>query len=367
MSWPAGAISWSRCGGAECIRVRGLAAAGEPAAAGGPAVQVRPDGGGVSGLPAMAGRVVADGGDACFVPRFCFAAGTSYAVSIGGAVAAVLARPRREPPATTEVSSIWPTAAVVPRNLLRLYVEFSAPMSEGYAAGCVRITAGDHGATGSGETGSGNTGSGQALAGALLPAEHELWDGARRRLTVLLDPARIKRGLAAHRERGYPLRPGQAFRLVVDEEFRDAAGARLRRGAERRYRAGADERRRVDPLRWQLSVPAAGTRDPLEVRFGRPLDSALLRRCLRVCGPGGRPAAGSAAAGAQEMSWRFTPRAPWQPGSFRLLVDPVLEDVAGNSVSRVFDRELAAGGGTGTAGTGPAGTGPPAGPCFVIR
>ena len=85
----------------------------------------------------------------------------------------------------TEVMAIYPTAAEVPRNLLRLYVWFSAPMSEGYAARHVRL-AGD---------------AGERLAGALLPGG-ELWSGDGRRLTLLLDPARIKRGLAAHREAG---------------------------------------------------------------------------------------------------------------------------------------------------------------------
>ena len=70
-------------------------------------------------------------------------------------------------------------------------------MSQGYAAEQVRLARDD----------------GSVLAGALLPTEHELWDASRRRLTVLLDPARIKRGLPAHREAGYPLRPGQSFRL----------------------------------------------------------------------------------------------------------------------------------------------------------
>ena len=43
--------------------------------------------------------------------------------------------------------------------------------------------------------------SGDTIAGALLSSEHELWDASRRRLTILLDPARIKRGLAGHRIR----------------------------------------------------------------------------------------------------------------------------------------------------------------------
>src|SRR5258708_35421725 len=88
---------------------------------------------------------------------------------------------------------------------------------------------------------------GSVLAGALLPAEHELWDASRRRLTVLLDPARIKRGLPAHLEAGYPLRPGQPFRLIVGSGFLDAQGLPLRAPAQRRYPTRDGQRRHADP------------------------------------------------------------------------------------------------------------------------
>lgn len=333
MTQPRSAVSWSHCGGAECIRLAGITAAAglrvdvrpqasrpaaaDPAVAAGPATVS-------SDLPAMAGRVVGDGPDLCFLPRFAFIDGTAYSVSVSGVQVAVLPRPRAEPPAATGVLAIWPTASQVPYNLLRLYVLFSAPMSEGYAAGHVQLT-GDDGAP---------------VRGALLAAEHELWDGARRRLTVLLDPARIKRGLAAHRAAGYPLQPGHPFRLVVGTGFRDAAGARLLAPGQRRYQVGTDERRRVDPAGWQLAVPAAGSAGPLEVRFGRPLDRGLLGHCLRVTGPDHQPVHGTAQIGPQEQSWQFTPSQPWAPGLHELLADPVLEDLAGNSVTRVFDADL---------------------------
>ena len=51
---------------------------------------------------------------------------------------------------------------------------------------------------------------------------------------------------------------------------------------------------------------------------------------------------GTQETGDQERSWRLIPREPWVPGSHQLLVDPVLEDLAGNPVSRVLDRDLAA-------------------------
>ncbi|EIV92916.1 hypothetical protein [Frankia sp. QA3] len=318
------AVSWSRHGGADCIRLAGLAElAGLELAA---RVRIHPVSAVALGTaPPTAGRLLRDGPDTCFVPRFPFLDGTAYVVTVDGAAVAELTRAGADEAATTEVLAIHPSAATVPRNLLRSYVWFSAPMSEGYAAGHVRLV----------------DDAGDVLAGALLATEQELWDAARRRLTVLLDPARIKRGLAPHREAGYPLRSGAPFRLVVDDGFRDARGRRLRAGAERRYQVAGDERRHVDPHTWTLRVPHVGTAEPLQVGFGRPLDHGLVARCLRVVGPEGRPVDGVADVGAEERSWRLAPRQGWACGPHRLVVDPVLEDLAGNSVGRVFDRDLA--------------------------
>ena len=309
--------TWSRSGGGDCIRLTGLPAGAD--------VQVRPGTAAApAGLPPTAGRLVRDGADLCFVPRFAFLDGTTYTVTVEGATAAVLVRARPGRPATTEVTGIRPTAAEVPSNLLRLYVWFSAPMSEGCAAGQLRLARDD----------------GSTIAGALLPAEHELWDASRRRLTVLLDPARIKRGLVSHAEVGYPLRAGEPFRLVVGSGFRDAQGLPLRAAAQRRYEVGGEERRHVDPGSWVLTVPPAGTSEPLQVAFGRPLDHGLLARCLHVSGPGGQLVDGTPQIGPGEQSWQLVPRRAWAAGSHQVIVHPVLEDLAGNSVSRVFDRDL---------------------------
>jgi len=310
-------VSWSRCGDEDCLRLGGIA----PEAR----VRVRAGTAAVVGeLPPMAGRLVRDGNDTCFVPRFAFLDGTTYTVLVEGSAAAVLVRPRSDDPATTEVIDIRPTVAEVPRNLLRFYVRFSSRMSEGQAADHVRLVD-DDGAT---------------MLGALLATEHELWDADRRRLTVLLDPARIKRGLAGHREVGYPLRAGSSFRLVVDEGFRDTLGLPLRQRAERRYEVGGDERARVDPARWTMTVPSSHRIDPFVVAFDRPLDHGLLARCLHIVGPDGRVLDGTPTIGAEERSWMFAPRVSWTSGVHELVVDPVLEDIAGNSVSRVFDRDL---------------------------
>ena len=309
-------VSWSTCDGSPCLRVRDGKAA--------KVVAVRPSSSrDVQLRPATAGRLVADGDDVCFVPRFPFLAGTEYEVEVDGAVVGRATCATRDPaPPTTEVVAIHPTADTVPRNLLRAYVEFSAPMREAGAAH-VRLV---------------GTG-GAPLVGALLPTEYELWDTDRRRLTVLLDPARIKRGLAPHREVGYPLQEGGSVTLVVDEAFPDASGRPLRAGATRTWTVVHDERRRVAPSAWSLRPGAAGTTNPLHVTFDRALDHGLVARCLHVVGAAGA-LVGASEVEPGECSWTFAPAAPWRDEPHRLVVDPVLEDVAGNSVHRVFDRDL---------------------------
>ena len=76
------------------------------------------------------------------------------------------------------------------------------------------------------------------------------------------------------------------------------------------------------------------------MRFDRPLDHALLQHCIEVKDDAGRPVRGQPEVGPAERSWTFTPAAPWAEGDYRLAVDPRLEDLAGNSLARVFDRDL---------------------------
>ena len=160
-------------------------------------------------------------------------------------------------------------------------------------------------------------------------------------MTVLLDPARIKRGLVEQpSSRVTRWRSVARIRLVVDGEVRDARGPGCGHRAEREYLIVEDERRRVEPADWVLAAPRVGDHRSVEVAFDRPLDHALLARCLRVTGPDGRGIGGTIGLGPQERSWRFTPTRAWAPGRHRLEVDPIVEDLAGNSVARVFDRDL---------------------------
>ncbi len=282
-------------------------------------------------VPPFAGDFILGRDSVSFIPRFPFVDGMGYSLLIdsGGGVESLevwaIHRPSAASVPAAEVVAIYPTAAELPVNLLRIYITFSNPMSEGWALRAVRLHRED---------------TGEVLEGAFLPPDPELWDPSRRRLTMLLDPGRIKRGLIPNQEVGYPLIEGVPVTIEVNAEFRDAGGRPLKAGAGRSYRIGPAIRARINPGCWQLTIPEADSADPLIVKFDRPLDYALLQHSLRVCDSNGLLLQGQEEVGPAEESWRFMPVFPWSEGSYQLVIGPRLEDVAGNSPGRVFDRDV---------------------------
>jgi hypothetical protein len=223
---------------------------------------------------------------------------------------------------TTTVTAVYPSADVVPVNLLRIYVHFSAPMRMGEAYRRVRVL--DEG--------------GNVVADAFLVVDQELWDPERRRLTLLFDPGRIKRGLRPHEEAGLPLRERGSYTLIIDGDWPDANGAPLRNGHEKQFRVVAADRASPRPAEWTVRAPSAGTRTPLTIDFPESLDHALLERVLVVKDNRDRVVAGNVAIEASETRWSFIPDAVWQPQNYRIEIGTELEDLAGNNLRRLFDR-----------------------------
>ena len=338
-------LAWSEYQGHGCLRIRGWTGAefrelGELATVElAQRLVVLPSevveaGASLPVVQPTAGRLEIDQDAICFVPRFPFLDGTSYSLLVDSGPGEwcadspevwAIQRPAPEGRATTGVVAIYPSADELPVNQLKFYVHFSSPMSEDWALRAVHVRRADND---------------EPLDGVFLEMEPELWDRERRRLTLLLEPGRIKRGLGPNREAGYPLIEGIPVIVTIDTKFRDAGGLALRTGAERRYEIGPLVRVRVDPADWRYHCPTPGSTDPLTVEFDRPLDHALLEHSLWVNDLAGMALAGWGSVGPGERSWRFEPKLPWEEGRYQVIIDPRLEDLAGNSLIRVFDRDL---------------------------
>lgn len=277
----------------------------------------RPDG------PAILGATRVEGDALCFEPRFPLRTGRDYVVALsgGGAERYEFSLPARALEPVVPAPTVHPATARVPANLLKFYLQFEGPMRRGEAYRRVRL----------------RDAAGEEVVGAFLEIEPELWNPARTRVTLLIDPGRIKRGLVPHEELGPVLHPERDYVLEVDAAWRDDRGAPLRAGLRHAFRTTAADARCPDPHQWLLEAPRAGTRAPLTVRFDEPLDRALALRLLAVTGPDGADLDGAGELSADQLRWRFTPRSPWRPAPHALVVPAVLEDLAGNSVGRPFE------------------------------
>jgi len=91
------------------------------------------------------------------------------------------------------VQHVFPSAAALPANQLKFYVQFSAPMSRGEAWKHIRLL--NH--------------EGKPVDLPFLELDQELWDPNYQRLTILFDPGRIKRGLLPREEAGPIIEQGK--------------------------------------------------------------------------------------------------------------------------------------------------------------
>ncbi len=316
-------ISITSAGGA--FQVTGWKASAEPAAGWSSVFSVYA---GVGDVPAMLGTYTVAGAALTFRPRWPIAPGMHVRAvfHLPGAapVEAAFDTPKSPAAAATRIARVYPSTDLLPSNTLKLYIYFSAAMRRGEAWQHIRLL----------------DSQGVAVKLPFLEIDQELWDPANTRLTVLFDPGRIKRGLVPLSESGPNLEEGQRYTLFIGHDWPDAMGTPLAADFTKQFRVAAAERTPVDPAQWRISPPTPGTADALIVDFPRPLDYALLQHTIAIDSLHSGGVKGKVEVARGETQWRFTPETPWQPGEYRLTVNTMLEDLAGNRVGRAFDVDL---------------------------
>lgn len=266
-------------------------------------------------VPPVLGTFTKDGADLLFRPRYELEKTVAARVVVQG-------REFRFPaeaealPRTTVVDAVYPSGPAIPANQLKFYLHFSAPMHPGEAWENLKLL----------------DSKGKVVELAFIEIDQELWDREARRLTVLFDPGRIKRGVLPREEVGAALEPGATYTLVAGAAWRDARRVPLRAEFRHSFKVVPEDRTPIDPNKWRIQAPAAGTREPLVIDFGEPLDAALALRLITLPAVPGQPALADA-----ERQWRYTPEAPWPATPQTIDIDTALEDLAGNKVGRPFD------------------------------
>ncbi len=289
-------------------------------------------------LPDVAGRyrLLDDGLQFC--PHFPFEPGVSYRASFDprplcgsdstGALTLDFRWADAMPAPAAEVERVYPTADVLPENLLRFYVCFSNPMRRGLAGAEIELLGTD----------------GTPAHDVLYRAPVELWDRSMRVLTVLLDPGRLKRGVGPNRALGPPLQAGETYTLMVGAGMMGMSGGQLGGAFCKPFRVAPAVREPVAVTRWTLEPPVCGTLHALILLFPAPLDWAMLLHAIAVVSADGQAISGHVTVDQCERRWCFTPASPWEPGGYEVRVAAGLEDVCGNNLAAAFDRPFRPGG-----------------------
>lgn len=332
------AISWHTDVQPPRVEVSGVAPAeraawpqpGAPAAEWSRVLAVFAEQPNTANLPPMAGRwLVTKDGRLVFTPQFPLSQGVRYRAEYRRGDASPLVSSFEVPPDTakpsTRVTALYPTANVLPENQLKFYVHFSAPMDRRHIQHDITI----HDSTG------------RLIELPFLELEEELWDKSMTRLTLLIDPGRIKRGVKPLEDVGPVFEEGKKYTLVVSESLRDAANRPLRMAHRKEFRVGPADRTPPDPARWKIRPPPTGSAHALVVEFDEPMDHALALRVIGVTDATGKAVTGEPTLFNQERRWSFAPAKPWTAGPYRLVVATNIEDLAGNNIGKAFDVELA--------------------------
>lgn len=248
----------------------------------------------------------------------------SAAVALAGLGCLVAAPPPVVAATKPAITAIYPSGDRVPANHLKFYIHFSQPMRQGvFLNHCALLD--------------------EADKPVLEPfRETELWSEDRKRLTLWLHPGRQKTGVNLNEEFGPVLRPHRRYTLVISGKWPSEDGTPLGAAFRKTFLAIERATAQLDVSAWQLTAPATGSREPLDLRFPAPLDHALLLRSLRVVDASNIPVVGTIRTPNHEKGWSFTPENPWTDGPHRILADTILEDLAGNSLARPFEVDLQA-------------------------
>ena len=192
-------------------------------------------------------------------------------------------------PDSVRIDSVYPSGPRVPQNLLRMYLYFSAPMAESDVLSQITLIQSD----------------GTVVDGVFLSNRFDLWSPDRRRLTLLLDPGRVKTGLAAHDALGRALVPGERYTLRVGTGLRDAKGCAIDGPFSVVFNVEEADVMSPDPEAWNIEPPRTGGRDPVRIDLKTPHDHLSLVYRIRVRSGDGEIVRGRISLLDDETVWAF--------------------------------------------------------------
>lgn len=274
---------------------------------------------------AILGELNREGADISFTPAIPFEFNTSYQILEKELVVGEFTTRKKAKVKPPKLVAIHPQLDTVPENLLKMYFVFSEPMQE-VASALDFIEVIDRQTT--------------TKTNIFLPLETELWNADHTELTLWLDPGRIKKDLIPNKKLGIPIVEGNRYTIRISKQWESAEGIPLVKTYQKTIVVGPRDVQRPVVANWGLTIPSTNTKEALGISFDATLDAMLIEKNVAVLDVAGNTISGGFLVMKDGQSALFIPQETWKAGTYNLIVQSSLEDLAGNNLNRLFDTDL---------------------------
>jgi len=175
---------------------------------------------------------------------------------------------------------------------------------------------------------------------ALLPLETPLLSEDGTLLTLWIEPGRQKRDLGPNRELGEVLTPGKSYTLVIDKDLKDREGISIQADYIHSFTVASPDRVQPTITSWVIEIPKNNTKESLRILLQESLDYGSLQNSLQLVDYSGEIVEGEFEIRTNYKNIVFKPLQNWKRGSYVIQCKPVIEDLAGNNLERLFDRDV---------------------------
>ncbi|MEJ0033953.1 MAG: hypothetical protein WDO15_28105 [Bacteroidota bacterium] len=256
-------------------------------------------------------KVIGEWKDSRFTPAVPFERGQTYRTSTGITFTIPVDGNRQVP----LLMGSFPTCDTVPSNLLKIYLQFSEPMSEARSAQFVQLY---------------DDVTGDTIKNAFLDLQPELWNENGTVLTLWLDPGRIKQDLIPNKKLGVVMNENRSYRLVVAKGWRAKNGLALEQNYKKIFVTTGRDVIKPDVSSW--SVKTKG--DTVIIDLQESLDWSLIRSTISI--------KGIVPKSITEVCENKVLFFPVSRGDYSLNIESRLEDLAGNNLNRLFETDVTA-------------------------
>ncbi|WP_299252616.1 Ig-like domain-containing protein [uncultured Aquimarina sp.] len=221
------------------------------------------------------------------------------------------------------VTEVYPSTPILPSNILKLYIRFSKPINTASVYDHIRFInlAGD------------------TLSRTILPLENPLISNDRKLLTLWIEPGRQKRGLGPNKQLGRVFNK-DTYRLIVTKDIKDSNGISMQKDFIHSFNIGNTDRIKPTIDDWKIDIPKINSISKLLVHCSEPMDYGSLQDNINIVDSNTLEVKGMWQLLEQETILSFQPKEPWKKGNYQILCNPEIEDLAGNNLSRLFDKEI---------------------------